>query len=460
MVEDLRSSLERRLGLVTKDTATITDLHRLTGGASRETWSFTAHFSSGRTQHMVLRRDPAPQPDSARMALEAAAISEAAAVGVPVPRLIDSGSPGFSDEGLGPAYLIMDKVSGESLPRRLLRDDRYRVVRQTLAYDLGRVLARVHQIPSRHLPGLPGGDQLDELHLTYTTSGPPIPILEIAFQYLQHRRPPAHRLTTVHGDFRNGNLLIDETGLRAVVDWELIHYGDPMEDLGWICTKTWRFAAEPAVGGFGSREQLFRGYTDECGLMPDPEAVRWWEIFGSLKWAVLCRTQTLRHLSGECPSLELLAIGRRIAECENDLLTLITGAQATSPRENAAICDTEFTEPHCPESTSVYGEPTARELAEGLVTYLSDQTGVTSGEHKYLNRVAANIVGILEREYRLGPLLRSACAQTLSGLGFHDERDLALAIREGRVAIESRGVIEALRQCIHARLTVANPGYS
>lgn len=459
MVEDLRNSLERRLGLVTNDTATITDLHRLTGGASRETWSFTAHFSSGRTQDMVLRRDPAPQPDSARMALEAAAIVEADAVGVPVPRLIDSGWPDHSDEGLGPAYLIMEKVSGESLPRRLLRDDRYRVVRKTLAYDLGRVLARVHQIPSQHLPGLPDGDQLDDLRLTYTTSGPPIPILEIAFQYLESCRPPAQRLSTVHGDFRNGNLLIDETGLRAVVDWELIHYGDPMEDLGWICTKTWRFAAEPAVGGFGSREELFRGYTDECGLAPDPEAVRWWEIFGSLKWAVLCRTQTLRHLSGECPSLELLAIGRRIAECEHDLLTLISG-QATSYRENDAICGPEFAEPHGPESTSVYGQPTARELADGLVTYLSDQNAVASGERKYLNRVAANIVGILDREYRLGPLLRSACAQRLSALGFQDETNLALAIREGRLSTGSLEVVEALRECIHARLTVANPGYS
>jgi aminoglycoside phosphotransferase (APT) family kinase protein len=460
VVEDLRNSLERRLGLVTNDTATITDLHRLTGGASRQTWSFTAHFSSGRTQDMVLRRDPAPQPDSARMALEAAAISEAEAVGVPVPRLIDSGSPDYGDESLGPAYLIMEKIPGESLPRRLLRDERYRVVRQTLAYDLGRVLARVHQIPSQHLPGLPGGDQLDEAHQKYTTSGPPLPILEIAFQYLDRCRPPADRLTTVHGDFRNGNLLIDETGLRAVVDWELVHYGDPMEDLGWACTKTWRFAAEPAVGGFGSREQLFRGYTDECGLAPDPAAVRWWEIFGSLKWAVLCRTQTLRHLSGECPSLELLAIGRRIAECEHDLLTLITGAQATSPRENGANCGTEFAEPHCLESASVYGQPTARELAEGLVAYLSDQTGVASGERRYLNRVAANIVGILDREYRLGPPLRSACAQRLSALGFHDESNLALAIREGRLSSNSREVVEALRECIHARLTVANPGYS
>jgi aminoglycoside phosphotransferase (APT) family kinase protein len=393
------------------------------------------------------------------MALEAAAMVEADAVGVPVPRLIDSGPPDHSDECLGSAYLIMEKVPGESLPRRLLRDERYRIVRQTLAYDLGRVLARIHQIPSCRLPGLPGGDQLDELHLKYTSSGPPVPMLEIAFRYLRRYRPPADRLTTVHGDFRNGNLLIDETGVRAVLDWELVHHGDPMEDLGWVCTKTWRFAAEPAVGGFGSREQLFRGYTDECGIAPDPEVVRWWEIFGSLKWAVLCRTQALRHLSGECPSLELLAIGRRIAECEHDLLTLLAGSEAAGDRAEDSVDASQGLASQSLEDTSLYGRPTAGELAEGLVTYLSDQSRLATGEVKYLNRIAANIVAMLDREYRLGPAVRAACAERISALGCHDERDLALAIREGRLALDSRNVVEALRECIRARLAVANPGY-
>jgi hypothetical protein len=166
------------------------------------------------------------------------------------------------------------------------------------------------------------------------------------------------------------------------------------------------FTARPAVGGFGSRKQLFRGHRDECGFAPDPEALRWWEVLGLLKWAVVCRTQALRHLSGECPSLALLAIGRRIAECEHHLLTVVTTGQATSPRENNAISGPDFAESHHPGDTSVFGQPTAKELAEGVSSLTFRIRTGSRQASPYLNRIAANIVGILDREYRLGAPLR------------------------------------------------------
>ena len=59
--------------------------------------------------------------------------------------------------------------------------------------------------------------------------------------------------------------MLSSTGIVAVLDWEVAHIGDPMRDLGWICTNSWRFGQEPPVGGFGEYEDLFRGYEEESG---------------------------------------------------------------------------------------------------------------------------------------------------------------------------------------------------
>ena len=134
---------------------------------------------------------------------------------------------------------------------------------------------------------------------------------------------PESRL--VHGDFRNGNLIIGTDGVRAVLDWELAHLGDPMEDLGWICTNSWRFGSiDLPVGGFGEREDLFRGY-EEAGGVVDPGRVHFWEVFGSLKWGIMCMSMYSVYRSGADRSVERAAIGRRSSEAEIDLMNLLTG---------------------------------------------------------------------------------------------------------------------------------------
>ena len=92
----------------------------------------------------------------------------------------------------------------------------------------------------------------------------------------------------MHGDFRHGNLIIGPDGIRAVLDWELAHIGDPMEDLGWICVNSWRFGEiDKPVGGFGTREELFAGY-EAAGRRVDPDRVKFWEVMGTLRWGVMC----------------------------------------------------------------------------------------------------------------------------------------------------------------------------
>ena len=132
----------------------------------------------------------------------------------------------------------------------------------------------------------------------------------------------------VHGDFRTGNYLADESGVTAILDWEGAHLGDPIEDLGWVCVKSWRFGAiDKPAGGFGSREELWAAYERAGGARVDPARAHWWEVFGTVRWGVICLTQAWRHLSGSVKSMELASIGRRAVETEVDLLQLLKEAR-------------------------------------------------------------------------------------------------------------------------------------
>lgn len=449
--EPLRSALERRLDELSGAPHTVSDLTRLTGGASRETWKFTATDASGTARELVLRRDPPGAEDPRRMNLEAACFAEAMSAAVPVPALVDH-NHAHPVDGIGGAYLVMEMLPGEALPQRLLRDERFATVRNTLPYELGRTLARIHRMDVDAVPALPGGDQVELLFAMYTETGLNLPALEIAFRRLRAHRPDSDRDTVVHGDFRNGNVLVDETGIRAVLDWELVHRGDPMEDLGWLCVKTWRFGSPHPVGGFGTREDLFRGYHDESGIAPDPDSVRWWELYGTLRWAVMCRHQANRALvHDEGNALELLAIGRRVAECEKDLLVLLGLEDDTAPVPAPA---TELAAPD-----DLFGRPSAAELLGSVKEFVREQNSTADAQSQYLSRVAANVLGVAAREAVHGARLRALHQDALTAIGFDTETALAAALREGSRSETDPAVAHAVRQAAAARLTVANPRY-
>src|SRR4051812_16927453 len=263
----LSESLAARLCGVLGEDVEVTGLSRLTGGASRETWSFRA---GGR--RLILRRDPPGIGRPEGMALEAAAIGASHRHGVPVPRLIDSGT---DPAVVGAPYLVTEHVDGETIARRLLREDRYAGARAGLAAQMGAALAGIHSIPVAEVPGLERVDPLEHLRSTYDALGEPLPTIEIALRWLAEHRPSDVAETVVHGDFRTGNLIIDETGLRAVLDWEVVHRGDPREDLGWLCVKCWRFGAPPPGGGVGALGPLLHGHAQGAGDRPGPQGGGW-----------------------------------------------------------------------------------------------------------------------------------------------------------------------------------------
>ena len=299
---------------------------RLSGGASQETWTFDIVRPDG-VIGAILRRAPsgygAAPERAAGLNAEAALMQRAYKAGVPSPRVLHVLQP--QDE-LGTGF-IMSRVEGETIPRKVLRDDQFARARPKLARQLGKVLADIHGLALSQLPELrrmTAAKEIAELERDYRSFDWPRPVFELALRWLRDRDPgPPHEMTLVHGDFRHGNLIIGPEGLRAVLDWELAHLGDPMEDLGWICVNSWRFGEiDKPVGGFGTREELFAGY-EKAGRGVDPVRVKFWEVMGTLRWGVMCCGMMQRFRTGPEHSVERAMIGRRSSETEIDLLRLL-----------------------------------------------------------------------------------------------------------------------------------------
>lgn len=318
-------TLEGQLGVLAAERlqGPLAELKRLSGGASQETWAFKA----GDTPY-ILRRTPGGKATSRTGAAvplptEAAVIDRARAVGVAAPEVIHVLS---EKDGLGEGY-IMARIEGETIARKILRDDAYAGARPKLAYQCGEELARIHKADPEGVPNLPtlsADDQLKLYFNLYDGFKEPRPVFELAFRWLYDNLPDGVTPRLVHGDFRNGNLMVGPDGLRAVLDWELCHTGDPMEDLGWICVNSWRFGqSENPVGGFGSYADLFAGYEAAGGAKVDPSRVKFWEVCGTLKWGIMCMLMVSAFRTGMDRSVERAAIGRRSSETEIDLMNLL-----------------------------------------------------------------------------------------------------------------------------------------
>jgi aminoglycoside phosphotransferase (APT) family kinase protein len=402
VADHLEATLEPVLGAPVH----IDELQRLSGGASRETWSFSA---DGR--ELILRRDPPGRPGiGGSMRTEADAMRACGRAGLLVPDVL------VDDDGtlLGTAGLVMSRVPGETLARRILRDDEFAHAREVLVADLGQFLAGLHAIDPAEVPGAIEADSLKQYWNAYGALDDRSETFEKAHDWLMQHRPVRAATTLVHGDLRLGNIIVGPDGLAAAIDWELVHVGDPLEDLGWLCVKAWRFGAPLEVGGLGTIEQLVAAYEAAGGRAVDRDALHWWLVAKTLQWGVGCMGQAAVHLTGAVRSVELAAIGRRVAEQEWDLIELL------APDEWAAA-RTAPPAPMLPDVADVNGRPTARELLDAVRGFLLDDVvPATSGRVSFHARVAANAVAIVERQL----------AQDSHAPHGDDWASLALAVRD------------------------------
>ena len=265
--------------------------------------------------------------------------------------------------------------------------------------------------------------------------------------------PAGFRPALVHNDFRNGNVMFAPHGVVAVLDWEVAHIGDPMRDLGWICTNSWRFGrSDLPVGGFGHYEDLFAGYESISGVPVDRERVKFWEVFGSFWWAVGCLGMAEHYRTGPDQTVERPGIGRRSSECQVDCANLIVPGPV------------QLVQPGIEPDDEM---PTVDELLISVRDFLrADVMDATSGRTNFLARVAGNSLDIVLRDRQLGPAARAAEHQRLGALlgtqGTLVElrRQLAERLRAGAMALDTPGLAEHLRNTVVNQLVIDQPGYS
>ena len=305
----------------------VTNLTRLSGGANNETWRFTWHETP-----LILRRRPfsAESVDNLdgnilglSLADEAHIIQLAAQTGVPVPHIYTVLE---TSHRLGESF-VMAFIPGESIPQQWLNADAFNSARKGLAFECGAALAQTHTVDCSQLPQsikpLTLARRFDGIQQRLQIFGDVSPAMQFGLNWLIDHAPEDVPCVLLHGDFRTGNLLVNEQGLAGILDWELAHQGPPAEDLGYLCAHVWRFGKiEKPVGGFGEYADLLAGYRSIAGWAPDLESLKYWEIFAALNWGLVCQTMGALWHNGS-GDIERAAVARRRSEAELDLIYLI-----------------------------------------------------------------------------------------------------------------------------------------
>ena len=433
----------------------VAGIERLSGGASQETYRVDALTADGRRRLALRRAAGGEQPEGALgLATEAELMMAARTAGVPVPQVLHV----LQDvDRLGDGF-VMEWLDGETLGARIVREPALADARRRLARDCGAALARIHGIDvaaaglTERLPSAAPAQLVHETWQRYQAFKTPQPMIDYTARWLLEHPPPAVPPRLVHGDFRNGNLMVTADGIVAVLDWELAHIGDPMRDLGWLCTNSWRFGGAGPVGGFGSYADLFQGYEDTSGQAVDAGHVKFWQVFGSFWWAVGCLSMADRYRNGPDPSVERPGIGRRSSECQMDCANLLIPGAVTLPVP--------------PQEDRAVDMPRLDELLTSVRDFLrGDVMAATQGRTRFLARVASNSLDIALRETALGPAARAAEAHGLRGL-FNSTEDLAAlrwrltrGLRDGSIDLATPGLAGHLRQSVAAQLAIDQPKY-
>ena len=435
--------------------AQLIDVQQLTAGASQQTFRISVRHREGHEANYALRR---AQPGLERSSygqvspsVEAELLELASSAHVPVPKVIESL---HSTDGLGDGYL-MEWLQGETMGQRIVKLPELQSARENLAFECGQALARIHaiEVPNQlqeALHSVSPEELVRETWEAYITLETPQPMIDFTAQWLLNNLPPESDSALVHGDFRNGNLMVTEQGITAVLDWELCHLGDPMRDLGWLCVNSWRFGRRDLpVGGFGTVDELVAGYEAQAGTCIDRDALHFWEVFGSFWWSVTTLGMAQTWRTGETPSVERPVIGRRSSEAQMDCVHLLIPGDIDS-----ALLQRQQTE-----------LPTSAELVNSVRTHL--KTSVLQnldGADKFLLRVAMNSLAIAERELQLTPTLESEELSRLMALVGEGELAelrwrLVHALRSGEFPNDSR-LYEHLRLSVAGRLSIDQPTYS
>ncbi len=367
---------------------------------------------------------------------EAALVRAAFDAGVKAPEVVGVLEAG---DGLGTGY-VMRRVVAEVSPAKILADPP-----PSLLADLGRELARIHSIPLDRVPAaIPLMDTaaaLAELRSRFLAYGGDRPVIALAIRWCEDHLPEPAAPVLVHGDYRMGNVMVDEDGLAAVLDWELAHRGDAHEDLAFGCMSVWRFGMldKPAFG-VGSLADYFAAYEAAGGAKVDPVRFRFWLVYRTLWWALGCLQMGQAWRSGADTTVERVVVGRRTAEQELDLVRLLEEEAPVAERERALP-------PPSGPAPAPAGEPTNAEIVEAVRDWVEGAIKPASQGHaKFEAVVAMNALGIVLRDLEAG--VRA------------EERALSEALLSGTTTLAEPGLLARLRRAVLAKCAVDSPKYA
>lgn len=274
----------------------VDELVRIHGGASRETYRLRLRCRRGASSEehrLILRRDPTGSLIETERAVEFRAYAAFRGSKVPVPGALWLES---DSRWLERPFFVMEEVrGGEASPQALLAPP-YASHRERIGERKWSILGEIHRadpvalglldvlapVPldgcwRRELDRWERVIDEDELE--------PQPIARAAIRWLRANPPrPAQKLAVVHADYRTGNILVSPEGeILAILDWEMAHLGDPLEDLAWSLNRTWCWARDGRPGGLLPRERAIAVWEAASGLRADAADLHWWELFSSVK---------------------------------------------------------------------------------------------------------------------------------------------------------------------------------
>ncbi len=311
---------------------TINKMTKLSGGAIQENWALNATVQGGPfdgMQDWVLRTDaPSGVAISLTRVQEFAVLKVAHEAGVTVPQPLWLCNDAAV---LGRDFFIMQRIQGIAAGHRLTKGADLVPDRAALAESLGSNLALLHTVtpPRAELNFFPAPlanhafgtiaiyrHYLDSIDDAY-------PGLEWGLRWCELHAPTQGRTTLIHRDYRTGNYMVHEGKLTGVLDWEFAAWGDPREDIGWFMAKCWRFSSPHLeAGGISSAADFLRGYQKISGCSFSSDELKYWQVMGHLRWAIIALQQGQRHLSGGQSSLELALTGRMVAELEYEIIDM------------------------------------------------------------------------------------------------------------------------------------------
>jgi aminoglycoside phosphotransferase (APT) family kinase protein len=432
---------------------------RLSAGASQETYRIVVKIKGKDVIH-ALRRSAGGvtrEITSEHPGLEAEAMLMKAAVesNIPVPKVLHVMQ---ESDGLGAGF-IMEWLEGETLGARIVRHPSFESLRETLAAQCGRLLAKIHTIDLDStqlrsvLAEITPVEIIQQTWSKYQELNSSQAMIDYTAIWLLNNLPEnLSKNCLVHNDFRNGNIMVSPSEVVAVLDWELAYIGDPMRDLGWICVNSWRFGSNQPVGGFGEYEDLFIAYERESGQKVDRAAVKFWEVFGSFWWAIACLGMAEHYRTGPDKSVERPAIARRSSESQIDCVNLLIPGYVSDFPTDASSSDQI---------------PTSIELLESVMVFLREEVmGETEGRTQFLARVSANSLDIVKRELQYGERSQSSEQKRLQE--FYDSEDdleslrwrLTKALRSGEQSIDNEALKTHLRQTVFDQINIDQPKYT